>query len=179
MVLRPLGKPLQRRSPDVHENLMAAAQCLEAAMRRVLSGTGVEEVTAGGEFTLPAFRPTLFPGAVYGFAANLSQADLKALIDEARHRKLSRVSRLEDVHPIEGTLYPLYWGKDKHLGARPYQHLNDPRKTGAIRLSTYKALHGKPIACVSLVVSDYAAAERILRTAYPDMLKTSTKRQST
>jgi hypothetical protein len=158
---------------------MTAAESLEAAMRRALAGSGIEEVTASGEFTLPAHRPTLFPGAVYGFAVHLDPIDLRALFDEARARRLSRASRLKSVHPIDGTLYPLYWGKDKHLGARPYQHMNDPRKTGAIRLSTYKVLHGKPIACVSLVVSDYAAAERILRTAYPDMLKTSTVRQST
>ena len=158
---------------------MTAAESLEAAMRRALKGSGVREVTAGGELTLPAYRPTLFPGAVYGFAVHLSQTDLKALFEDARARKLSRVSRLKSIHPIEGTLYPLYWGKDKYLGARPYQHLNDPAKTGAIRLSTYKALRGKSIACVSLVVSDYAAAERILRSAYPDMLKTSMTRRGT
>ena len=145
-------------------------------MRRALVGTGIEEVTAGGEFTLPARRPTLFPGAVYGFAAELGETELKALVAEARHRKLARISRVKTVHPIEGTLYPLYWGKDKYLGARPYQHLHDPEKTGAIRLGTYKSLHGRIIACVSLVVSDYAAAERILRDAYPDILKTTMRK---
>jgi hypothetical protein len=154
--------------------VMTSAESLKAAMRRALSGTGVDEVTASGEFTLPAHRPTLFPGAVYGFAVELGQIEVSALFEEARARKLSRVSRLKSFQPIEGTLYPLYWGKDKCLGARPYQHLNDPAKTGAIRLSTYEALRGKTIACVSLVVSDYAAAERILRSAHPDMLKTST-----
>lgn len=153
---------------------MTAAESLAAAMRHALVGSGVDEVTASGEFTLPAYRPTLFPGAVYGFAAHLDRTELKALFEEARARKRSRASRLKSINPIEGTLYPLYWGKDKHLGARPYQHLNDPRKTGAIRLLTYRSLRGKRIACVSLVVSDYAAAERILRSAYPDMLKTST-----
>jgi hypothetical protein len=158
---------------------MTAAESLEAAMRRALAGSGIEEVTASGEFTLPAYRPTLFPGAVYGFAVHLDQIDLKALFDEARARGGSCVSKLKSIHPIDGTLYPLYWGKDKHLGARPYQHLNDPGKTGAIRLSTYKSLHGKPIACVSLVVSDYAAAEEIMRGAYPDLLKTSMTRRGT
>ena len=158
---------------------MTAAQALEAAMRRALEGSDVIEVTASGELTLPAYRPTLFPGAVYGFAVHLDQTDLKALFDEARTRKLSRASRLKSIRPIEGTLYPLYWGKDKYLGARPYQHLNDPAKTGAIRLSTYMALRGKTIACVSLVVSDYAAAEQIMRKAYPDMLKTSMVRRGT
>ena len=156
-----------------NETQFTSARSLVAAMRRALTGSGIDEVTASGEFTLPAYRPTLFPGAVYGFAVHLDHAELKALFEEARARKLSRVSRLKSINPIEGTLYALYWGKDKNLGARPYQHLNDPRKTGAIRLSTYGSLRGKRIACVSLVVSDYAAAERILRSAYPDILKTS------
>ena len=98
---------------------MTTAQSLEAAMRRALAEGGIDEVTAGGEFALPAYRPTLFPGAVYGFAVHLSQTDLKAFHDEARTRKLSRVSGLKSIHPIEGTLYPLYWGKDKHLGRGP------------------------------------------------------------
>jgi hypothetical protein len=35
-------------------------------MRRALAGSDVIEVTAGGEFTLPAHRPTLFPGVDEG-----------------------------------------------------------------------------------------------------------------
>jgi len=116
-------------------------------MRRALEGSDVIEVTASGEFTLSASKPTLFPGAVYGFAVHLDQTDLKAPFDEARTRKLSHVSRLKSVHPIEDTLYPLYWGKG--------------------------------IACVSLVVSDYGAAEKIMRRVYPDMLKTSMVRHGT
>ena len=150
---------------------MNTHQSLAAAMRRALLESAISEVDASGEFTLPALKPTLFPGAVYGFAVHLNKNDLKSLFEEAQARGLSRIAKLENIHPIEGTLYPLYWGKDKQLGARPYQHLNDPTKTGAIRLSTYKSLSGKAIFCATLVVSDYVAAEGIIQKAYPDMLK--------
>lgn len=152
---------------------MTAHTALVAAMRRALKDSGVEEVVASGEFTLPATKPTLFPGAVYGFAVRLSRGELQCLFEEAKSRGLSRVATLSTISPIDGTLYSLYWGKDKQLGARPYQHLNDPRKTGAIRLSTYKSLQGKSIACASLVVTDYVRAESIIQNAYPDLLKTS------
>jgi hypothetical protein len=77
-------------------------QILVDAMRRALSASEVIEVTASGEFTLPATRPSLFPGGVYGFGAELSQGELLALFEEARARKLARVANLEDFRPIEG-----------------------------------------------------------------------------
>lgn len=149
---------------------------LIAAMRKILAAESLTEVAASGEIVLPVSPQTLFPGAVYGFAAKLSKRDLRALFHEAAHRGLARPSTLESIKPIEGELYPLYWGKDKQIGARPYQHLNNPVGTGAIRLSTYQSLLGKPIACATLVVSDYVAAERAIQKAFPDILKTSTKR---
>lgn len=145
-------------------------------MRQALNEGGIHEVAAAGEFSLPAVKPVLFPGAVYGFAAHLSPEELRRLFDEAYARGLCRLSDLAKCRPIEGNLYPIYWGKDKQLGARPHQHLKDPVKTGAIRLSTYAALAGKAIACVTLTVSDYKAAEKAMQQRYPDLLKTSTKK---
>ena len=142
-------------------------------MRDLLRESGISEVPAAGEFCLPAVSPVLFPGAVYGFAVRLSQAELLRLFDEAVSRKLSRVKSIEDLGSIEAGLYPIYWGKDKQLGARPHQHLQDPVGTGALRLSTYESLAGKVIACVSLTVSDFEAAERAIQARYPDLLKTT------
>ncbi|AKU23501.1 hypothetical protein [Massilia sp. NR 4-1] len=88
---------------------------------------------------------------------------------------MNRIRELNDFRLIEGDLYPIYWGKDKQLGARPHQHLYDPTKTGAIRLSAYTSLAGKTIACVSLTVADFENAERSLQKRFPDLLKTSTK----
>mgnify|MGYP003382958880 CR=1 FL=1 len=152
---------------------MSSHTRLLLAMRDVLRESGISEVPAAGEFCLPAVSPVLFPGAVYGFAVKLSHAELLELFNEAVSRKLSRVNAIGDLGSIEEGLYPIYWGKDKQLGARPHQHLQDPVGTGALRLSTYKSLAGKAIACVSLTVSDFNAAERALQNRYPDLLKTT------
>jgi hypothetical protein len=152
---------------------------LLAAMRQVLQDADISEVAAAGEFRLPAVKPVLFPGAVYGFAARLTAIERKALFDEATARGWSRLRQIDAFKPIEKDLYPIYWGKDKQLGARPHQHLQDPKKTGAIRLSTYKSLKGKTIACVSITVSDYVGAERALQGLFPDLLKTSKKKYAT
>jgi len=89
---------------------------------------------------------------------------------------LARITILEGFQPIVGDFYPLYWGKDNELGARLYQHLNDPTKTGALRLSTHAALKVKTIACATVVVSDYAKAESVIQSTYPDLLKTSSRK---
>ena len=149
---------------------------LSEAMKRVLANSGILEVPACGEFVLPSVKTTLFPGGVYGFGVCLSQEERQALFEEARNRGSARLADLEQFKPIEDLLYPLYWGKDKQLGARPYQHLQNPKKTGAIRLSTYSMLKGKQIACAVVVVSDNIRAERIIQEAFPDLLKCSTKK---
>lgn len=121
---------------------MSGHTLLLHVMRQALDESGIDEVAAAGEFSLPAVKPVLFPGAVYGFAARLSPKELRRLFDEAHARALSRHPDPTKCRPIEGNLYPIYWGKDKQLGARPHQHLKDPMKTRAIRLSTDAALAG-------------------------------------
>lgn len=148
-------------------------------MRSTLEDARIVEVPSAGEFILPSARPILFPGAVYGFAIQLSDEEKQHLFDETKGRQLNRLGVLTEFKPIEDNLYPIYWGKDKQLGARPHQHLQDPEKTGAIRLSTYKSLKGKAIACVSLTVADFEAAERVLQTKFPHLLKTTTKKYAT
>lgn len=151
---------------------------LLSAMRGVLYRVGIPEVPASGEFYLSSLPTVMFPGAVYGFAARLTDSERLSLFEEAQKRGLSRLRSISSFKPIEDDLYPIYWGKDKHLGARPHQHLGNPVGTGAIRLSTYKALNGKTIACTVLVVSDYVRAELAIQNAFPDLLKTTTKKHS-
>lgn len=153
---------------------MSSHLLLVNSMRRVFSEQNIQEVTASGEFIISSEKPTLFPGAVYGFAVRLSEIEREALLVEAVARGLSRLTDISKFVPMSENLYPVYWGKDKQLGARPHQHLGDPVKTGAIRLSTYSALKGKTLACASLVVSDYSTAELILQRAFPCLLKTTT-----
>lgn len=147
---------------------------LSKAMKSALGTKGIHEIAASGEFAFPALKPILFPGAVYGFAVSLSENDRRAFFEEATIRGGSRLATLEDFRPVEGSLYPLYWGKDKQLGARPYQHIGNPKGTGSIRLSTYSTLIGKRIVCASIVVPDNVHAEQILQSVFPDILKTST-----
>ena len=143
------------------------------AMRKTLGINGIQETPASGEFILSALKTILFPGAVYGFAVSLSENEWRALFAEVQARGMSNLAKLESFKPIEGSLYPIYWGKDKYLGARPHQHLRNPDGTGSIRLSTYSTLYGKPLVCASLVVTDNVSAEVALKSAFPDLLKTS------
>lgn len=154
---------------------MSSHLSLLKTMRQILRDAGIAEVPAAGEFTLFGARPVLFPGAVYGFAVRLSDEQKQQLFAEAKARGLSRLRELKDFVPIEGDLYPLYWGMDKQLGARVHQHLNDPTGTGAVRLTTYRSLAERKMACVSLTVDDCRAAERALQTKFPDLLKTTTQ----
>lgn len=150
---------------------------LAEKMRETIKKAGKLEVTANGDFTLEANDVVLFPGSVYGFATCLTEAEKQVLFQEASQKGLSRINNASDFKPIEGNLYPIYWGKDKRIGDRPYQHLKDPARTGAIRLSTYKALKEKCICCAVVVVNDYDTVESVLRQAFPDLLKTTTKIQ--
>src|SRR5438067_628795 len=55
-----------------HCNHMSNHVRLLHTMRSALDGACIAEVSAAGEFILPSVRPILFPGAVYGFATQLS-----------------------------------------------------------------------------------------------------------
>lgn len=79
------------RSFDSSE-VMKPHQILVKAMRRVLSLYDINEVTASGEFTLPAGKPSLFPGGVYGFGAQLNQNELIALKKRGRESWLASQS---------------------------------------------------------------------------------------
>lgn len=155
---------------------MSSHEVLLQAMRSVLQDVGIAEMPAAGEFSLGVKKPTLYPGAVYGFATRLSPADRQSLFEEAQMRRLCQFADIEHFRPIEGDLYPIYWGKDKFLGTRPHQHLGDPKGTGVIRLSTYETLKDKTFACVSLTVADYVLAEKRLQQKFPDLLKTTKER---
>ncbi|WP_148300330.1 hypothetical protein [Holophaga foetida] len=148
-------------------------------MRAVLINERIKEASASGIIILGADKPVLFPGAVYGFAAILKPDDKLNLFHEATNRGLTRLNSPEEFNPIVGNLYPLYWGKDKYLGARAYQHIYNPQKTGSIRLSTYRELKNKEIICASITVESYVNAEIALKDAFPDLLKTSTQKFTT
>jgi hypothetical protein len=155
---------------------MSTHELLLQTMRQVIREAGIAEVAAAGEFSLATEKPILFPGGVYGFAARLADAERQYLCEEAQVRGLCRLTDIADFRPIEGDFFPIYWGKDKFLGARPHQRLGNPEGTGVIRLRTYEALRDKTIAVVSLTVADYVRAEAALQRRYPDLLKTTTEK---
>ncbi|MGR3178828.1 MAG: hypothetical protein ACUZ8E_12305 [Candidatus Anammoxibacter sp.] len=150
---------------------------LLSVMQAAFKNNKIEVVHASGDFTLVKDQKmVLFPGSVYGFAVSLNKNEKQELFNEASKKGLAQLNTASDLKPIKGNLYPLYWGKDKQIGARPYQHLRNPKGTGAIRLSTYNALIGKEISCAVVVVSN-CEAEKVLQKTYPCLLKTTTQKQ--
>lgn len=140
-----------------------------------LDGKRFYEVGATGSFVNEAdnSKKTITPGSVYGFFTSLNQPDIKALFDEAKNKGTCRLNDINDFRPIIDDIYPLYWGKDKSLGARINAHIKNPEgKTGLARLCAYKSLHGKSISCLALVINDYSGFEKHLQKSFPDLLKT-------
>lgn len=144
-------------------------------IREQLSLADVSEVPAVGAFKLCDETPKLFPGSVYGFFVELTPEEVKALFEEAQNRSATFISSLENFKPIKDNYYPIYWGKDKSIGKRPYEHIKNPKGTGAIRLSTYKSLHGKTIHSLAIVVDDNDKLENYLQRKYPHLLLTKTE----
>lgn len=147
-----------------------------------LSPAGCSKSHAFGIFENEAInkRKSIMPGAVYGFFVRLTSEEAKTLFAEAVSKGAAKLSKEEDFKPMFDDVYPLYWGKDKSLGARIHNHLNNPdgkkegkkSGTGIIRLCAYTSLHGKKIGCYCVVVNDFKKFEKHLHTVYQDLLKT-------
>ena len=88
-----------------NETQFTTAESLEAAMRRALTESGINEVTAGGEFTLPAHRPTLFPGVDEG----RDHDEQRAL------RPCCRALARQPRRPRHGGCHGPRYGHDRHL----------------------------------------------------------------
>ncbi len=71
---------------------------------------------------------------------------LKSFSTEAKDRGENLLKSFDNFNSIDGNLYPIYWGK------RPYEHLDNPKGTGSIRLSTYDSLKNKTIHTVVVMV---------------------------
>ena len=115
------------------------------------------------------------PGAVYGFSVRLNTSEKNAVFAEAKERQATRFVSIQSWLPIGEDVYPLYWGKDKMLGARIHQHLNNNKSTGLARLCTYTTLHNMHIACVALTVTNYSNLETALQRAHPHLLLTTNR----
>lgn len=147
-------------------------------MRNVIEGAGVCTVEPCGCFVLRNEKPKkIVPKSVYGFAIELSENEKSCLFNYATEQNHCKLEESNGFQPIFDNVYPLYWGKDKSIGHRIYQHVQDEcfyGGTGSIRLLTYSLLQGKEIFCALAVVNNAKCAEQALRRAHPDLLKTWT-----
>lgn len=115
----------------------------------------------------------VLPGAVYGIAVVLEDADALQLEEEAKKKKslknaLSKLKRVE----LNGTqAIPLYWGKDATIGFRLYRHLLDKNpKAGCLGGRFYQHLSSADLIVASVPVNDFVAFEKHMEREYPPML---------
>lgn len=158
--------------------VMCKERYLVSFMEKVLEQSSIVQVSISGSFVNSRNNKKLsiFPGAVYGFAAILSNQQVTSIFDECQKKNTAKLEQKSNWLPIVENMYPLYWGKDKTIGSRPYQHLNNPKGTGCIRLSQYESLAGIEIFVASIPVSDFNVAEKALIKTYPCLLKAITRR---
>ena len=144
-------------------------------VRNELDGKKYLEVDATGSFVNEAdnSNKSIIPGSVYGFFVSLNNTEVEELFREAQGKDTCRLNEISDFKPIIKEIYPLYWGKDKSLGARINAHIKNPKgRTGLARLCAYNSLHGKTISCIAIVVNNYSGFENHLQKTFPGLLKT-------
>jgi len=150
---------------------------LKRFMEEVASRNQIQMAVAEGVFTNTATNEKALnlPGSTYGFCVRLNDQERQAVFRESLTKRSSRLNNVQEWRPIAEDIYPLYWGKDKMLGARIHQHLKNTKKTGLARLCAYTTLHGKEIACVSLTVTQYSELEAALHQERPHLLLAVTR----
>lgn len=146
-------------------------------MEAIALREGIVQTVAEGVFVNRSnnAKALNLPGAVYGFAVRLSASERDAVFAEAQLKQTTRLVAIQDWLPLEDNVYPLYWGKDKMLGARIHQHLRNTKTTGLARLCAYASLHDKEIACVALTVTKYSELEAAIQKTHPHLLLAATR----
>lgn len=137
----------------------------------------MEEIQVSEEQGFNSFKLTdkkiiLFPGAVYSFFAILTEEEASSLYDEAKEKNTLNINDCKNFKPLFDNVYPLYWGKDKYIGKRLYEHLTNPKGNGVIRLSKYNTLKDKQLYCYFVVVNDFSKLESHLQQKFPHILST-------
>ncbi len=150
---------------------------LRKFMEQVASNNNIQPAIAEGVFKNSETNEKVltFPGSAYGFCVRLNEQELNSIFNEAITKRTARFGNIQEWRPISEDIYPLYWGKDKMLGAKIYQHLKNTKTTGLARLCAYKALHGKDIACAALTVTNYSELEAALQMERPHLLMAVTR----
>lgn len=156
---------------------VAVQRILRKTMEAIAAREGIVQTVAEGVFVNSSnnAKALSLPGAVYGFSVRLSASERSAVFAEAVLKQTTRLTGIQSWLPLEDNIYPLYWGKDKMLGARIHQHLKNTRTTGLARLCAYASLHDMEIACVALTVTKYSELEAALQKAHPHLLLAATR----
>ncbi|MGN0744023.1 MAG: hypothetical protein ACI4MZ_01935 [Christensenellales bacterium] len=108
-------------------------------------------------------------GSVYGIAIKLENESDKtaAFLVAAGHRKIQNINEWE---PIKDNWYPLYWGKDKNMGARLTSHCHALTSTATLQLCNI-ALKGE-IIYGALPCVNYDTHEKTLISRFKPLLCT-------
>lgn len=150
---------------------------LRKFMEEVASRNQIQIVVAEGVFTnnLTNKKALNLPGSAYGFCVRLNEQERDSVFAEAKGKETTRLTNVQEWLPLSENFYPLYWGKDKMLGARIHQHLKNTKTTGLARLCAYTTLHGKEIACAALTVTKYSELEAVIQNERPHLLLAVTR----
>ena len=81
-------------------------------------------------------------GGVYGIAVELADDEKKDFFE--KHNRNSSLS-FNEWKPIDGNIYPLYWGKDSNLGFRLYDHMKSRKSTATLQLNSRKYLNSRKV----------------------------------
>ena len=89
-------------------------------------------------------------GSVYGFAIKIENETDKHELFEAANKNGDIKEGIDEKswNPIDDSYYPLYWGKDKYMGARINAHMNNYKSTGTIQLNMKKYLRNPIHLCI-------------------------------
>ena len=107
-------------------------------------------------------------GGVYGIAVELADDEKKYFFE--KHNRNSSLS-FNEWKPIDGNIYPLYWGKDSNLGFRLYDHMKSRKSTATLQLNSRKYLNSRKVIYGAILCKNIANNEKLLRENYPDIFK--------
>ncbi len=108
-------------------------------------------------------------GGVYGIAVDLTNVNEKDKIAIYNSGNKRKKVEYKNWIPIEGNIYPLYWGKDINLGSRLYEHSKNSSTVGSLQLNKRKTLIGKKVFYGAVLCVNKEQHEKVLHKKYPDI----------
>jgi hypothetical protein len=141
---------------------------IECRIREVCSDLSVEIPNSCMTHEVSPVRPQPIDGGTYGFCVRLSPVEFDALKTES----LSKGTWRDNTVPLEGEIFPLYWGQDISPRSRLSSHLGATvKRTGALYLGSYETWKDKVFGYSVVLVADRKKVETELIKKYPPLLK--------